>query len=143
MISFDGPIKMLNVDEQDRAKLLFEISKAVVANFDFQRLLQNVAECLLKRFAQTSSAALSLYDAEINQLIVYALALKLSSDFLTDGTVLPPNKTPGSLSFTTRSSVLFEKLTMEDFPSDLVRRAIETNTISICSAPLSARSVFF
>jgi formate hydrogenlyase transcriptional activator len=127
----------IQTDGSSRSRLLLEINNAVVSNLDLQKLLQVVAECLHGALAQILSAALSLYNTETDQLLVHALALERSGDFLTEGIALPPTGTPGALAFTTQKVVLIEKLTVEEFPSDLVKRAVETGTTSICSVPLT------
>ena len=82
-----------------------------------------------------SGAALSIYNANANQLCVHALALDRTS-FLAEGLVLP-EATPGGKAFATQKTEIVDCLTFDEFPSEIVRNAIEAGTRSVLSAPLT------
>lgn len=121
--------------ERDRARLLLEASNVIVANLDLRELLMATSTCLRKYFKH-DFLGLSLYDEETGQLRLYALDTLPDGRFIEDGTPVPMEETPAGLAFTSRLPVLRERLSVEEFPSPLVRMACESGLRSGCTIPL-------
>ena len=124
--------------ERDRARLVLEASNAIVTNLDLRALLLATSECL-RRYLRQEFFALSLYDEEIAQLRVYALDTLPDGRFIEEGVPLEMEGTPAGLCFETRRPVLRERLSVEEFPSPLVRLAYESGLRSGCNIPLVSR----
>jgi len=124
-----------NDNNPDRSRLLLEFNNAVISQLDLESLLKTIFECVKQVFHQTIAATLSLYDAESDQLRVHLLH---SSDpeLFREGMPIDLERTPSGLAFTSRQTVLLQRVTVEDFPSDLIKRAVADGIKAGCSVPL-------
>src|ERR1043166_1413102 len=122
----------------DRSLLMLEFNNAIVSQLDLESLLKSIFDCIQEVFRQTTAATLAIYDPEINQLRVHLLHSD-DPDLFKKGMPLPIEGTPSSLAFTSRQAVLIHRLVHEDFPADLIQRALDDGIKSACSVPLMSR----
>src|SRR6185295_3311835 len=123
--------------ERDRAQLVLEAGNLIVANLDLSDLLLATSACLRKYFKQ-DFCALSLYDEEIGQLRLHTLDV-FPDKVPEEGIPLDMTGTPGGKSFTTRQTLVIDRLDPAEFPAPSVRIAYEKGIRSGCSIPLIAR----
>ena len=122
--------------ERDRLQLLLEVNNAVASHLDLRELLRAISGCL-RRVTHHRAAALTLYDAETNQLRVHAL--ETSSGRLgavEEGLLIPLENTPPGKALATRRTILINRVNPEEFPSPLRELIIVDGVKSGCSAPL-------
>jgi transcriptional regulator with GAF, ATPase, and Fis domain len=121
--------------DTDQSRLLLEINNAVVNHLDLEELLKVIFDCIKEVFKQTTAATLSVYDPESNTLRVHRLHSPQPETF-REGMPIELEDTPSGLAFNSRQIVLIRKVTYEDFPSELVKRALADGVRSGCSVPL-------
>jgi formate hydrogenlyase transcriptional activator len=121
--------------DSDRARLLLEFNNAVVSQLDLDSLLKSIFECIRQVFQQTIAATLSIHDSEKDQLRVHLLHSD-NPDLFHAGMPVSFEGTPSGLAFTSRQTVLIHRLVYEDFPSQLIERALADGIKSGCSVPL-------
>ncbi|HEV3469666.1 MAG TPA: sigma 54-interacting transcriptional regulator [Pyrinomonadaceae bacterium] len=118
-----------------RSRLLLEISNAVVSELELEGLLRAIFDCLRQVFRQTTAATISIYDPESDQLRVHVLHSPQPETF-REGMPIQLEGTPSGLAFTSRRAVLIHRLSLEDFPDPLIKRAFADGVRSGCSVPL-------
>jgi formate hydrogenlyase transcriptional activator len=117
---------------------MLEFNNAVVSQLDLEALLKSIFDCVRVAFQQTTAATISIYDPEIDQLRVHLLHSD-DPDLFKKGMPLPIEGTPSALAFTSHQVVLIRRLVLEEFPADLIKRAIDDGIKSACSVPLMSR----
>src|SRR5690349_10832452 len=122
----------------DRSQLMLEFNNAVVSQLDLEGLLKSIFDCIRQAFRQTTAATIAIHDPEIDQLRVHLLHSD-DPDLFKKGMPLPIEGTPSALAFTSRQVVLIHRLVLEEFPADLIKRAINDGIKSACSVPLVSR----
>ena len=128
------PAKVI-AHQNDQSRLLLEINNAVVNHIDLEELLKVIFNCIKEVFKQTTAATLSVYEPESNRLRVHRLHSPQPETF-REGMPIELEDTPSGLAFNSRQIVLIQKVTYEDFPSELVKRALADGVKSGCSVPL-------
>ena len=124
-----------SVGEAERARILLEVTRAVVSNLSLRDLLLAVSGCL-KQYFNHDIASVVLYDEETDQLRIHALDAPTPGDVLGVGSVLPLEGSPPGLAIRTRATVLRQRVDLEEFHSPLMRVAYENGLRSGCSVPL-------
>src|ERR1051326_2341865 len=124
--------------DADRSQLMREFNNALVSQLDLEGLLKSIFDCVREAFQQITAATISIYDPGIDQLPVHLLHSD-DPDLFKQGMPLPIEGTPSALAFTSRQVVLIHRLILEDFPADLIKRAIDDGIKSACSVPLMSR----
>src|ERR1051325_2431454 len=127
-----------SLDDADRSRLMLEFNNAVVSQLDLEALLKSIFDCIREAFQQTTAATISIYDPQIDQLRVHLLHSD-DPDLFKKGMPLPIEGTPSALAFTSRQVILIHRLVLEEFPADLIKRAIDDGIKSACSVPLMSR----
>ena len=121
--------------DPDRSRLLLEFNNAVVSQLDLEDLLKSIFDCVRQVFQQTSAATLAIYDSEQNELRIHLLHSD-DPDLFREGMPIAFEGTPSGVAFTSRQAVLINRLVYEDFPSQLIERALADGIRSGCSVPL-------
>jgi len=122
----------------DRSQLMLEFNNAVLSQLGLEGLLKSIFDCIREAFQQTTAATIAIYDPEIDQLRVHLLHSD-DPDLFKKGMPLPIEGTPSALAFTSRQVILIHRLVLEEFPADLIKRAIDDGIKSACSVPLMSR----
>lgn len=130
-----SPSARRSVGESERSQILLEVTRAVVSNLSLRDLLLAVSGCL-KQYFNHDIASVVLYDEEKDQLRLHALDSPVQGDVLKEGASSPLEGTPPGLAIRTRSTVLRERVDLEEFHSPLMRAAYENGLRSGCSVPL-------
>jgi formate hydrogenlyase transcriptional activator len=122
-------------DNAARAKLLLDFNHAVVSQLDLDSLLKLIFTSAQEMFQQTIAATLSIHDVEKDELRIHLLHSD-DPELFHEGMPLPLEGSPSGLAFSTRQTVLINRVVYEDFPSKLIERAIADGIKSGCSVPL-------
>lgn len=121
--------------ERDRLCLLLEVNNAVVSHLDLRDLLRAIS-AFLRQLVPHEMSSVALYDPEINQFRVGALDFPEHQDFIPESELVPIEGTPAGLAFTTRRPVIRNRLDLEEFPTEVMRRVAAQGVRSGCSVPL-------
>ncbi|HEX7318210.1 MAG TPA: sigma 54-interacting transcriptional regulator [Pyrinomonadaceae bacterium] len=124
--------------DAERARILLEVTSAVVSNLSLRDLLRDVSVCL-RRFFKHDVASLVLYEEEAGHLRVLALDPPPPGDVLKEGSLLPLEGTPPGLAIRTRQTVMRERIDFSEFTAPEIRMAYEAGLRSGCSVPLISR----
>jgi len=119
----------------DRARILLEITNAVVSNLDLAQVLKSVSVCL-KREIKHDFATLALYNPERQELRLHALDFPSQQNLVKEGQLIPLVGTPASLAFSSRKAVLRHRPDPEEFPAEMMQRAYALGVRSGCAVPL-------
>lgn len=123
---------------RDRAQLVLEAGNLIVASLELRDLLMATSACLRKYFKQ-DFCALSLYDEASGQLRLHTLDVFPDKPELDDGIPLDMEGTPAGRAFTTRQTLVIDRLNPDEYSSLAVRIAYSKGIRSGCSVPLIAR----
>ena len=134
----ETPAALRGVGEAERARVLLEVTRAVVSNLSLHDLLLAVSGCL-KQFFNHDVASLVLFEEEARRLRVLALDTPTPGDLLREGSLLPLEGTPPGLAIRTRQAVLRDRVDLEEFDAPEIRLAYEAGLRSGCSVPLISR----
>jgi formate hydrogenlyase transcriptional activator len=126
--------------ERDRKRLLLEINNAVVTNLSLADLLKAISGCLGKMFGH-DAASLSLYDPALKQFRMHTFDFNYESTLET-GVLFPVEGTPAGRAFATRQPIRVPLITIEEFPAEIVRHALDDGLRSGCSIPLIVHDEF-
>jgi formate hydrogenlyase transcriptional activator len=121
--------------ERDRLSLVLEINNAVVSHLELRGLLKAISACL-GRVIPHDFASFCLYDPEIHQLRAHALDFPGNQDFVESGDPIPLEGTPEGLAFTTQQTVHVRRLSLTEFPAEIMKRAEAEGLKSGCAVPL-------
>jgi formate hydrogenlyase transcriptional activator len=123
--------------ERDRSRLLLRVNNALVSHVDLRDLLKAVSTSL-QEVIRHDFAGLALYDPETKQLLAHAVDFDSGRNVIPPDTPLPLEGTPGGLAFTSGKPVYIPRPDPEKFPSEVMRRFVESGFKSGCSVPLMA-----
>jgi formate hydrogenlyase transcriptional activator len=118
-----------------RSELLLRINNALVSHLELAPLLSAVSECL-RRELPHDFAGLTIYDPESGQLRVHGLDFSAGSSHFSVGQIVPIEGTPAGLAFTSRKTVLRQRLDPDEFPSEVMKQAMNLGVKSGCEVPL-------
>ena len=121
--------------ERDRLSLVLEINNAVVSHLELSALLKAISACL-GRVIPHDFASFCLYDPETHQLRAHALDFPTNQDFVESGDPIPLEGTPEGLAFTTQQIVHVRRLSLTEFPAEIMKRAEAEGLKSGCAVPL-------
>ena len=122
-----------SVDEAESARLLLEVTRAVVSNLSLHDLLLAVSDCL-KQFFNHDFASIVLEEA--GRLRVHALDVPAPGDVFREGRSIQMEGTPPGLAIRTRQPVLRQRIDLNEFYAPEVREAYGMGLRSGCSVPL-------
>jgi formate hydrogenlyase transcriptional activator len=118
--------------ERERSELLLEVNNMLVSNLNLRELLSAISVCL-RRVIPHDLAGLALYDPAVNQLRLAAMDFPANESFFIEGEIIPLDRNPGGLAFTTRQPVLSDARDVDD---PLGRRFAAAGVRSSCVVPL-------
>ncbi len=121
--------------QRDRLQLLLEITNAVVSHLDLRELLKVVSACL-HRGIPHDLAGFCLYDPASQQLRAHTLNFPSNQDFVEPGNPISLEGTPEGRAFTSRQTVLIKRLSLTEFPAEIVKRGLAEGLQSGCAVPL-------
>jgi len=124
-----------SLNPSGRSELLLQINNAIVSHLELSPLLNAVSECLHRQLPH-DFAGLAIYDPEIGQLRVHGLDFSAGSSHFSVGQVVPIEGTPAGLAFTSRKTVLRRRPDAQEFPSEVMKRAMDLGVKSGCVVPL-------
>lgn len=119
----------------DRSRLLLEFNNVVASQLALEDLLGSIFKCVTQVFQQTIAATLSIHDPETDELRIHLLHSD-DPDLLREGMVISYEDTPSGSAFRSRQTILIHRLVYEDFPSQLIERALADGIKSGCGVPL-------
>jgi formate hydrogenlyase transcriptional activator len=125
--------------DPDRSRLLLEFNNALISKVDLEALLRTIFEQIKHCFRQATAATIALHDPKTNELRIHLLHSD-DPDLFRKGMLLPLDGTPSGLAFRSRQTVVIHKLSLEDFPSPMIERALADGLRSACSVPLIAHN---
>jgi len=118
-----------------REQVLLEINNTIAAHLELAPLLKAVSECL-RRELPHDFAGLAIYDPEIQQLRVHGLDFAAETNQLSVGQIVPIQGTPAGLAFTSRRPVLRHRPDTNEFPTEVMKKAMLIGVKSGCVVPL-------
>ena len=121
--------------ERDRLSLVLEINNAVVSHLELRELLKAISACL-GRVIPHDFAWFCLYDPATHQLRAHALDFPGNQDFVEAGDPIPLEGTPDGLAFTSQQTVHVRRLSLTEFPTEIMKRAEAEGLKSGCAVPL-------
>ena len=110
--------------ERDRLRLLVEVNNAVVSNLDLQDLLQSIA-AFLRQVIPHDVTGLVVYDEKSNELRAQGVEVLGAKPTFRRGTVLPFEGTPAGLAFTSRKTVLRERIDLNAIRATSFRATVD------------------
>jgi formate hydrogenlyase transcriptional activator len=134
----DAPDVRAAAVEAERARVLLEVTRAVVSKLSLPDLLSGVSDCL-KQFFKHDFASIVLYEEGAGRLRVHALDAPTPGGVFGVGSELPLEGTPPGLASRTRQTVLRRHVDLNEFHSPQTRMAYELGLRSGCSVPLISR----
>jgi formate hydrogenlyase transcriptional activator len=114
---------------------LLDVNNAVVSHLDLRDLLHAIST-FLGQLVPHDMSSLGLYDPEKKALRVGALEFPEHTDFLQISQIVPLEGTPAGLAFSTGQPTMRQRLDLEEFPSELMKRLAAQGIKSGCSVPL-------
>jgi formate hydrogenlyase transcriptional activator len=124
--------------ERDRQRLLLEINNTLTTHLDLRELMKAISTCL-RRVMPYDLAGFCLYDPNTGQLSAHALDFPQNQDVVGVGDPVPLEGTPEGKAFTSRKAVLIKRLSLEEFPEEIVKRAAAHGLDSGIAVPLISR----
>jgi formate hydrogenlyase transcriptional activator len=121
--------------ERDQLSLVLEINNAVVSHLELRELLKAVSTSL-GRVIPHDFAWFCLYDPATHQLRAHALDFPSNQDFVGAGDPIPLKGTPDGLAFTSQQTVHVRRLSLMEFPAEIMKRAEAEGLKSGCAVPL-------
>ncbi len=119
----------------ERNQLQIEVSSVVVSKLSLKDVLVAVSD-LLKKFIDHDVASVVLYNEELKEARVHALAEPPPGGILLEGAVMPLEGTPPGLAIRSRKSVRCTHLDFDEFTSPIMKEAYRAGVRSGCSVPL-------
>ncbi len=121
--------------QRDRLQVVLDVTNAMVANLDLRELFQVVSE-LLRRFIRHEYASLVLYDARKGQLRLEALDFPGGKSQIHEVQLSSLEDSPAADAMRTRQPLLLNRIDVERFPSEIVRRLVDEGLQSAICIPL-------
>ena len=121
--------------ERDRLQVVLDVTNAMVANLDLRELFQAVSESL-RRLIRHEYASLVLYDPAKGQLRLEALDFPGGKSQIHEVQLASLEDSPAADAMRTRQPLLLNRIDVERFPSDIVRRLLDEGLQSAVCVPL-------
>lgn len=119
----------------ERTKLLLEVNNAIASALDLPSLFHAVSASLRQVFRH-DYGVMGLYDDQKEILRVHVLDRGNGISILQEGQVAELDNTPVGLAIRSKQVVVTGVDYLKQFPSDVVRRAVEQGIRANCSVPL-------
>jgi formate hydrogenlyase transcriptional activator len=121
--------------QRDRLQVVLDVTNAMVANLDLRELFQAVSESL-RRLIRHEYASLVLYDPAKGQLRLEALDFPGGKSQIHEVQLASLEDSPAADAMRTRQPLLLNRIDVERFPSDIVRRLLDEGLQSAVCVPL-------
>ena len=121
--------------QRDRVQVVLDVTNAMVANLDLRELFQAVSE-LLRRLIRHEYASLVLVDPAKGQLRLEALDFPGSNSQIHEVQMASLEDSPAADAMRTRQPLLLNRMDVERFPSEIVRRLLDEGLQSAVCIPL-------
>jgi formate hydrogenlyase transcriptional activator len=121
--------------QRDRVQVVLDVTNAMVANLDLRELFQAVSE-LLRRLIRHEYASLVLVDPAKGQLRLEALDFPGSNSQIHEVQMASLEDSPAADALRTRQPLLLNRMDVERFPSEIVRRLLAEGLQSAVCIPL-------
>jgi formate hydrogenlyase transcriptional activator len=123
--------------EKARAETLLEINNAITTQIELPQLVRAISESL-RNYFKHDVTGMTLYDAKNNEWRLHALEAVAGGDEYLEAGIPTSLDSPAGKAITTRTAVVIDKLDYAEYPSELMKRAIEAGFQSSCNVPLIA-----
>jgi len=123
--------------EKARAETLLEINNAITTHLELPDLVRAISESL-RNYFKNDVTGMTLYDAKNNEWRLHALEAVAGGDEYLEAGIPTSLDSPAGKAITTRTAIVIDKLDYAEFPSELMKRAIEAGFQSSCNVPLIA-----
>jgi formate hydrogenlyase transcriptional activator len=123
--------------EKARAETLLEINNAITTHLELPDLVRAISESL-RNYFKNDVTGMTLYDAKNNEWRLHALEAVAGGDEYLEAGIPTSLDSPAGKAITTRTAIVIDKLDYAEFPSELMKRAIEAGFRSSCNVPLIA-----
>ena len=121
--------------QRDRVQMVLDVTNAMVANLDLRELFQAVSE-LLRRLIRHEYASLVLVDPAKGQLRLEAFDFPGSNSQIHEVQMASLEDSPAADAMRTRQPLLLNRIDVERFPSEIVRRLLDEGLQSAVCIPL-------
>jgi formate hydrogenlyase transcriptional activator len=122
--------------ERDRLRLLLEVNNAVASNLDPHDLLQAISS-VLHECVPHDYTGLAIYDDRIGKLRIHSVEATDKEGMLSEGAAIPMEGTTAGLAFTSRKTVLRDRIDLTEFDAPVFKIMIDALSIkSACVVPL-------
>ena len=122
--------------ERDRLRLLLEVNNAVASNLDPHDLLEAISH-VLHECVPHDYTGLAIYDERIGKLRVHSVEATDKEGMLAEGSPIPMEGTTAGLAFTSRQTVLRDRIDLNEFDAPIFKVMIDALDIkSACVVPL-------
>ena len=121
--------------QRDRVQVVLDVTNAMVANLDLRELFQAVSE-LLRRLIRHEYASLVLVDPAKGQLRLEAFDFPGSNSQIHEVQMASLEDSPAADAMRTRQPLLLNRIDVERFPSEIVRRLLDEGLQSAVCIPL-------
>jgi formate hydrogenlyase transcriptional activator len=118
-----------------QVRLLLDVNNAIASALDLPSLFRAVSACLRQVFRH-DYAVMGLYDDQEEMLRVFALDRGESITLLQEGQVAELDNTPVGLAIRSKQAVVTGLDYLDQFPSEVVRRAVAQGIRANVSVPL-------
>ncbi len=120
---------------QDQLRLLLEVSESIASRRDMNRLLDDLAQGLL-RVVHVNFVSLSLHDPSRNTMRLQTIQANVPAD-LIGGHEEPIDETPSGLVWETQRTLLVQDIHQEHRWPKVLQRMKEDGANSLCIVPLT------
>ena len=122
--------------ERDRLRLLLEVNNAVASNLDPHDLLQAISS-VLRECVPHDYTGLAIYDDRIGKLRIHSVEATDKEGMLSEGAAIPMEGTTAGLAFTSRKTILRDRIDLNEFDAPVFKAMIDALSIkSACVVPL-------
>ena len=121
--------------QRDRLQVVLDVTNAMVGSLDLRQLFQAVSESL-RRLIRHEYASLVLYDPAKGQLRMEALDFPGGKSQIHEVRLSSLEDSPAADAMRTRQPLLLNRLDVERFPSEIVRRLLAEGLQSAICVPL-------
>ena len=121
--------------QKARAETLLEINNAITTHLELPQLVRSISESL-RTYFKNDVTGMTLFDSKTNEWRLHALEAVAGGDEYLEAGIPTSLESPAGRAITTRQPVIIKDLRVADYPSELMRRAIEAGYRSSCQAPL-------
>jgi GAF domain-containing protein len=124
--------------ERQRSELLLEINNKIASSLDLRDIFRAICDCL-RTLLGHDYADLGFYNAETNQMRLYAIDRTGQIQFGEEDIWWPIEGTPAEVAIRSRQTIIRDRHDPVEFPSESMKLAYEAGLRSGCAVPLSSR----